>query len=136
MSPPFQSNCNGSTTLSTQVQLPCTELRVTSWENKSEQEKRGEIVASLRLLVEGVKSVSRPAGCGALLLQRLQNNINNYLLILTRLQLSQGPVVTPSLSCVPRSTQSLTTVLMTYNQLISAKLEWFMVDLEHRCTSQ
>ncbi|XP_042075068.1 thrombopoietin isoform X2 [Haplochromis burtoni] len=118
------------------VQLPCTELHAASWEHKSEREKRGEIVASLRLLVEGVKSERslRPAGCGALLLQRLENNINNYLLILTRLQLS-GAVVTPSLSCVPRSTQSLRTVLMSYNLLISAKLEWFMVGLEHKCTN-
>lgn len=130
------SNCNGSATLSTQVQLPCTELHAASWGHKSEREKRGEIVASLRLLVEGVKSERslRPAGCGALLLQRLENNINNYLLILTRLQLS-GPVVTPSLSCVPRSTQSLRTVLMSYNLLISAKLEWFMIGLAHRCTN-
>uniref|UniRef100_A0A3Q2WDP1 Thrombopoietin n=1 Tax=Haplochromis burtoni TaxID=8153 RepID=A0A3Q2WDP1_HAPBU len=136
VSPPLQSNCNGSATLSTQVQLPCTELHAASWEHKSEREKRGEIVASLRLLVEGVKSERslRPAGCGALLLQRLENNINNYLLILTRLQLS-GAVVTPSLSCVPRSTQSLRTVLMSYNLLISAKLEWFMVGLEHKCTN-
>lgn len=47
----------------------------------------------------------------------------------------QGAVVTPSLSCVPRSTQSLRTVLMSYNLLISAKLEWFMVGLEHKCTN-
>lgn len=35
MSPPLQSNCNGSATLSTQVQLPCTELHAASWEHKS-----------------------------------------------------------------------------------------------------
>uniref|UniRef100_A0AAQ5Z1P7 Thrombopoietin n=1 Tax=Amphiprion ocellaris TaxID=80972 RepID=A0AAQ5Z1P7_AMPOC len=70
--------------------LPCTELHIATWENKSDQEKRGDIVASLRLLVEGVKVVRAPiqARCEATLLQRLENNINNYLLILTRLQLS------------------------------------------------
>ncbi|XP_041804922.1 thrombopoietin [Chelmon rostratus] len=132
------SDCNDSTTLSTAVQLPCTELHVASWENKSHQEKRGDIVASLRLLTESVKAVraqSQP-GCAASLLQRLENNINNYLLILTHLQLSQGPVVSPALTCVPRSTQSLSTVLLNYNHLISGKLERFMVDLEDRCTSQ
>ncbi|GLD51095.1 solute carrier family 12 member 9-like isoform X1, partial [Lates japonicus] len=85
--------CDSVMTLSTPVQLPCTELHVASWENKSHQERRGDIVASLRLLIEGVKVVkalSQP-GCGTLLLQRLENNINNYLLILTDLQLS-GPV--------------------------------------------
>lgn len=35
VSPPLQSNCNGSATLSTQVQLPCTELHAASWEHKS-----------------------------------------------------------------------------------------------------
>lgn len=124
-------------TLSTPVQLPCTELHVASWENKSHQEKRGDIVASLRLLIEGVKVVRTPSqpGCEASLLQRLENNIDNYLLILTELQLS-GPAVSPALSCVPGSTQSLSTVLLTYNHLISGKLERFMVDLKDRCISQ
>ncbi|XP_044224705.1 thrombopoietin isoform X1 [Thunnus albacares] len=131
-------DCNGSMTLSTPVQLPCTELHVASWENKSHQEKRGDIGASLRLLVEGVKVVRAlsQAGCGAVLLQRLEHNINNYLLILTHLQLSQGPVETPVLSCVPGSTQSLSTVLLNYNRLISGKLERFMITLEDRCTPQ
>lgn len=54
------------------------------------QEKRGDIVASLRLLIEGVKVVMGPSqlGCVASLLQRMENNINNYLLILTHLQLN------------------------------------------------
>nr|XP_033959719.1 thrombopoietin isoform X2 [Pseudochaenichthys georgianus] len=135
------SECYGSTTLSTPVQLPCTELHVASWENRSvcwhiDQEKRGDIIASLKLLVESVKvfkAQSQP-GCAASLLQRLENNINNYLLILTQLQLS-GPAVSPGLSCVPRSTQSLSTVLLNYNQLISGKLERFVINLEDRCNS-
>ncbi|XP_033493624.1 thrombopoietin isoform X1 [Epinephelus lanceolatus] len=138
LSPSLQSDCNGSATLPTPVQLPCTELHVASWGNKSHQEKRGDIVASLRLLIEGVKVVRAPgqAGCATLLLQRLENNINNYLLILTNLQLSQGPVVSPAMSCVPRGTQSLRTVLSSYNQLLSGKLERFMVNLQDRCISQ
>uniref|UniRef100_A0A3Q3LWK0 Thrombopoietin n=1 Tax=Mastacembelus armatus TaxID=205130 RepID=A0A3Q3LWK0_9TELE len=117
--------------------LPCTELHVASWENKSHQEKRGDIVASLGLLTEGVKvlkGLSQPR-CGSLLLQRLENNINNYLLILTHIQLS-GPVVSPALSCVPQRTQSMTTFLTRYKQLIIGKLERFVVNLENRCTAQ
>ncbi|XP_053294785.1 thrombopoietin isoform X1 [Pleuronectes platessa] len=132
------SDCNAVMTLSTPVQLPCTELHVASWEDKSVllqyQERRGDIIASLRLLIEGVKvmrALSTP-GCGTSLLQRLENNINNYLVILTHLQLS-GPVETPSLSCVPLRSQSLTTVLLRYNQLISGKLERFMINMEDRC---
>ncbi|XP_042354144.1 thrombopoietin isoform X3 [Plectropomus leopardus] len=102
------------------------------------QEKRGDIVASLRLLIEGVKVVRAPGqpACATSLLQRLENNINNYLLILTHLQLSQGPAVSPALSCVPQSTLSLSMVLLNYNQLISGKLERFVVNLEDRCISQ
>lgn len=53
------------------------------------QEKRGDIVASLRLLTESVKAVrvSEQLRCSALLLLRLENNINNYLLIVSHLQL-------------------------------------------------
>lgn len=47
----------------------------------------------------------------------------------------QGPVVSASLSCVPRSTLNVSTFLLSYNQLISGKLERFMADLENRCTS-
>ncbi|XP_042354143.1 thrombopoietin isoform X2 [Plectropomus leopardus] len=131
------NDCDGLTTLSTLVQLPCTELHVASWGNKSHQEKRGDIVASLRLLIEGVKVVRAPGqpACATSLLQRLENNINNYLLILTHLQLS-GPAVSPALSCVPQSTLSLSMVLLNYNQLISGKLERFVVNLEDRCISQ
>ncbi|XP_062261189.1 thrombopoietin isoform X2 [Platichthys flesus] len=128
------SDCNAVMTLSTPVQLPCTELHVASWENTSYQERRGDIIASLRLLIEGVKvmrALSTP-GCVTSLLQRLENNINNYLVILTNLQLS-GPVETPSLSCVPLVSQSLSTVLLRYNQLISGKLERFMINMEDRC---
>ncbi|XP_062261190.1 thrombopoietin isoform X3 [Platichthys flesus] len=107
---------------------------VAEMESALYQERRGDIIASLRLLIEGVKvmrALSTP-GCVTSLLQRLENNINNYLVILTNLQLS-GPVETPSLSCVPLVSQSLSTVLLRYNQLISGKLERFMINMEDRC---
>ncbi|XP_054612525.1 thrombopoietin isoform X3 [Dunckerocampus dactyliophorus] len=54
------------------------------------QERRQDISASLRLLMEGVKVARHPsqAECSLVLLQRLEHNINSYLLILTHLQLS------------------------------------------------
>ncbi|KAM6990585.1 thrombopoietin [Tautogolabrus adspersus] len=131
------TNCSGLSTLSTPVQLPCIELHVASWENKSNQEKRGDVVASLRLLTEGVEVLRalNQSRCAVSQLQRLEKNINNYLLILRNLQLS-GPVVSPALSCVPQSTYSLSTFLLNYNQLINGKLDRFMNALEDRCTSQ
>ncbi|CAJ1072271.1 thrombopoietin [Xyrichtys novacula] len=128
------SSCHSSASLSTPVRLPCVELHVASWENKSHQEKRGDIVASFELLIEGLefaRARSQP-GCATSLLQRLENNINNYLLILRNLHLN-GSVVSPALSCVPRSTHSLCTVLLHYDQLISGKLEHFILNLEDSC---
>ncbi|XP_072296502.1 thrombopoietin isoform X2 [Eucyclogobius newberryi] len=128
-------DCEGLVTLPEAVQLPCTALHVESWQNKSLQEKRGDLEASLRLLIEGVKVVSAlsQSTCVTSLLRRLQHNINNYLLILTHLDLS-GAVESAVLSCVPRSTHSLGTVLLAYNRLLSGKLERFMDNLVDTCT--
>ncbi|XP_054612517.1 thrombopoietin isoform X2 [Dunckerocampus dactyliophorus] len=134
------NDCNSSTSLSTPVHLPCTVLHVASWERKSHQERRQDISASLRLLMEGVKVARHPsqAECSLVLLQRLEHNINSYLLILTHLQLSdqQGSMESTELSCVPGSSLSLSTVLLNYNRLITGKLERLMISLESRCTSQ
>ncbi|KAJ0011613.1 hypothetical protein NQD34_012588 [Periophthalmus magnuspinnatus] len=123
-------DCDDVATLPRAVQLPCTALHVASWGNKSLQEKRGDLVASLRLLIEGVKSASalNQTACATSVLRKLQHNVNNYLLILAHLDLS-GAVESPVLSCVPRSTRSLGTVLLAYNRLLSGKLEHFMDNL-------
>uniref|UniRef100_A0A8C6LHU5 Erythropoietin n=1 Tax=Nothobranchius furzeri TaxID=105023 RepID=A0A8C6LHU5_NOTFU len=115
--------CVSSTILSTSFQLPCTQLHVATWETKSQ----GDVVASLRLLIEGVRTLrtTAQAGCETVLLQRLENNIQNHLLILTHLQLSVRS----------RLTRSLRTVLRSYTLLISGKLERFIVNLGDRCTS-
>uniref|UniRef100_A0A8C6TFA2 Thrombopoietin n=1 Tax=Neogobius melanostomus TaxID=47308 RepID=A0A8C6TFA2_9GOBI len=110
--------CEGLATLPQAVQLPCTALHAASWENKSLQQKRGDLVASLRILNEGVESVSAlsQTPCATSVLQKLLQNIGNYLLILTHLHLS-GAEESPVLSCVPRSTRSMSTVLQTYSRL-------------------
>lgn len=131
-------DCEGLVTLPTTVQLPCTALHVATWELKSHQQKRADIMASLRLLIEGVKTVSalsQSSACATSLLQRLQHNINNYLLVLTHLQLT-GSVESPVLSCVPKSTHSLSTVLVSYNRLVTGKVEHFMDNLSDRCPPQ
>ncbi|KAJ3594403.1 hypothetical protein NHX12_003710 [Muraenolepis orangiensis] len=45
----------------------------------------------------------------------------------------QGAVESPQISCVPRSTQSLSAVLWAYSRLITGKLEWLAVALEDTC---
>lgn len=53
-------------------------------------------MASLRLLVESVKAARAPdqPACSASVLLRLENNINNYQLIVANLQLSVSRTVT------------------------------------------
>uniref|UniRef100_A0A3B4U0Y5 Zmp:0000001268 n=1 Tax=Seriola dumerili TaxID=41447 RepID=A0A3B4U0Y5_SERDU len=127
------SDCNGVMTLSTPVQLPCTELHVASWKNKSvcwhmyESKilyySNSGFITCLAVYL-AVRALSHP-GCVASLLQKLENNINNYLLILTHLQLSVR-------SCHGYKL----TLLLRYKQLISGKLEQFMINLEDSCTYQ
>uniref|UniRef100_A0A3Q3AIE9 Thrombopoietin n=1 Tax=Kryptolebias marmoratus TaxID=37003 RepID=A0A3Q3AIE9_KRYMA len=124
-----QGECFGSANLSAPVQLPCTELHVATWENKSVRERKADVVASLGLLRGGVKMlrITAQAECGTSLLQRLENNIENYLLILTHLQLSVRS---------RHSDKPLSAVLRSYSRLILGKLERFVVKLEDRCASR
>uniref|UniRef100_A0A3B5JX47 Thrombopoietin n=1 Tax=Takifugu rubripes TaxID=31033 RepID=A0A3B5JX47_TAKRU len=124
-------SCNGSMMLSTPVQLPCVELHLTSWQNQTvrHQEKRGDILASLRLLSESVKAAraSDQPPCSASVLLRLENNINNYQLIVTNLQLSVSRTKMELLLSPKLGSGCL------IGHLISGKLERFMVELKDRC---
>ncbi|CAL8366802.1 unnamed protein product [Boreogadus saida] len=126
----------GGVTLSTEVRLPCIKVHKASWEGKSHQEKRGDIIASLGLLGEDVRAavaLTAP-GCVSALLQSLEHSLTNYQHILAHLELS-GAVESPlTSSCVPQSSPSLSTVLWAYSRLITGKLEWLVVTLEDRCT--
>lgn len=129
-------DCEGLAALPNAVQLPCAALHVESWGNQSLQQKRGDLVASLRMLKGGVEAASAlsQSRCATSVLRTLLQNINNYLLILTHLHLS-GAEESPVLSCVPRSTSSMGAVLVAYNRLLSGKLESFIGNLQERCAA-
>ncbi|XP_021445313.1 uncharacterized protein thpo isoform X2 [Oncorhynchus mykiss] len=98
------------------------------------QEKKGDIAATLRALsrsVSVVKTLSQP-GCAATLLERLEHTVNNYLHIITHLDI-RGSVESPLFSSTAESTHSLSTVLWTFSRLITGKMEWLMADLTHGC---
>uniref|UniRef100_A0A674CWN3 Thrombopoietin n=1 Tax=Salmo trutta TaxID=8032 RepID=A0A674CWN3_SALTR len=81
------ADCDALKTLPSPIQLPCIKVHKASWERKSAQEKKGDIAASLRALsrsVRVVKTLSQP-GCAATLLERLEHTVNNYLHIITHL---------------------------------------------------
>ncbi|KAK6302569.1 hypothetical protein J4Q44_G00269240 [Coregonus suidteri] len=128
------ADCDALKTLPSPIQLPCIKVHKASWERKLAQEKRGDIAASLGALygsVRVVKTQSQP-GCASALLERLERTVNNYLHIVTHLDI-RGSGESPLLSCTPQSTQSLSTVLWTFSRLITGKLEWLMADLTHGC---
>uniref|UniRef100_A0A4W5RLN5 Thrombopoietin n=2 Tax=Hucho hucho TaxID=62062 RepID=A0A4W5RLN5_9TELE len=128
------ADCDALKTLPFPIQLPCIKVHKASWERKSAHEKKGDIAASLGALSRSVlvvKTLSQP-GCAAILLERLEHTVNNYLLIITHLDI-RGSVESPLFSCTPQSTHSLSTVLWTFSRLITGKLEWLMTDLTHGC---
>uniref|UniRef100_A0A674EI78 Thrombopoietin n=1 Tax=Salmo trutta TaxID=8032 RepID=A0A674EI78_SALTR len=128
------ANCDVLKTLPSPIQLPCIKVHKASWERKSAQEKRRDIAVSLGALtgsVRVVRTLSQP-GCSSTLLERLEHTVNNYLHIVTHLDIT-GSVESPVLSCTPQNTHSLSTVLWTFSRLLTGKLEWLMADLTHRC---
>uniref|UniRef100_A0A4W5RG77 Thrombopoietin n=1 Tax=Hucho hucho TaxID=62062 RepID=A0A4W5RG77_9TELE len=130
----WEADCDALKTLPFPIQLPCIKVHKASWERKSAHEKKGDIAASLGALSRSVlvvKTLSQP-GCAAILLERLEHTVNNYLLIITHLDI-RGSVESPLFSCTPQSTHSLSTVLWTFSRLITGKLEWLMTDLTHGC---
>ncbi|KAM9428690.1 uncharacterized protein ACWYII_019627 isoform 4-T5 [Salvelinus alpinus] len=83
------ADCDALKMLPSPIQLPCIKVHKASWERKSAQEKKGDIAASLRVLsrsVRVVKTLSQP-GCAATLLERLEHTVNNYLHIITHLDI-------------------------------------------------
>ncbi|KAL0965955.1 hypothetical protein UPYG_G00288630 [Umbra pygmaea] len=127
-------DCDFLTILPSAIQLPCSKLHKASWDRKSAQEKRADLSASLAALLGSVR-VARtlsPSGCVLTQLERLEHMVNNYLHIVTHLDI-KGPVGSPVLSCTPQSTHSLSTVLQTLSRLLTGKLELLMADLTHVC---
>ncbi|KAI1883079.1 hypothetical protein AGOR_G00241550 [Albula goreensis] len=126
--------CRGSDKLPLAIPLPCVKIHKASWENKSMQEKRGDILAALQTLVQGVRE-NRPlvlAECQLSLLERLDRSVTNYLHIVTHMELSGEPesLVT---SCPSQSTQNLGHVLWHFSRLLTGKLEWLVSELSSQC---
>ncbi|KAJ8357834.1 hypothetical protein SKAU_G00206280 [Synaphobranchus kaupii] len=126
--------CSGSALLPSPITLPCMKTHKASWDMKSMQQKRGDIVAALRTLAQavgGVRSVLL-SECHASLLQRLERSVTNYLHILTHLELT-GEADSSVTACLTQSTQNLGHVLLNFSRLLTGKLEWFVAELSPRC---
>ncbi|XP_056116737.1 thrombopoietin isoform X3 [Rhinichthys klamathensis goyatoka] len=92
-------NCSAVDALPFSIQLPCVGIHKPTWERKSVHEWRAEILLSLWTLAQDVQSartLSQP-GCRLTLLERLEHNINNYLLVVKLLHIE----FSKKISCLP-----------------------------------
>ncbi|XP_036410827.1 thrombopoietin [Megalops cyprinoides] len=131
------NDCSGSALLPSSIQLPCVKINKASWEKKSMQEKRGDILAALGTLAQGVR-VTRmltTPGCQFSLLERLEHSITNYLHIVTHLELT-GEAESPVTSCPSQVTQNLGQVLRHFSWLLTGKLEWLIAELKTQCQTE
>ncbi|KAG5847744.1 hypothetical protein ANANG_G00129470 [Anguilla anguilla] len=129
--------CSGSALLPLPITLPCMKTHKASWDRKSVQQKRGDIVAALRALAQGVREVRSLLlpECQASLLERLERSVTNYLHILTHLELT-GEDDSLVAACPSHPTRNLGDVLWSFSRLLTGKLEWLAAELSAGCHAE
>ncbi|KAK7162829.1 hypothetical protein R3I93_007005 [Phoxinus phoxinus] len=129
-------NCSAVDALPFSIQLPCVGIHKATWERKSVHEWRADILLSLETLAQDVQSartLSQP-GCRLTLLERLERNINNYLLVVKLLHIEQGEQVEHQAEgCQGQRSTDLGLVLKNFGLLLIGKLEWLISELENGC---
>ncbi|XP_039531299.1 thrombopoietin isoform X3 [Pimephales promelas] len=127
--------CSAVDALPFSIQLPCVGIHKPTWERKSVHEWRAEILLSLWTLAQDVQSartLSQP-GCRFTLLERLEHNINNYLLIVKRLHIEGEQVEHQAEGCQGQRSTDLGLVLKNFGLLLTGKLEWLIAEMENGC---
>lgn len=129
-------DCSAVDALPFSIQLPCVGIHKQTWERKSVHEWRAEILLSLGTLAQDVQSartLSQP-GCRLTLLERLEHNINNYLLVVKLLHIEQGEQVGHQAEgCQGQRSTDLGLVLKNFELLLTGKLEWLIAEMESGC---
>ncbi|XP_064158773.1 thrombopoietin-like isoform X1 [Anguilla rostrata] len=130
--------CDGSDLLPSAIPLPCVGINMGAWRKKSLQQKRGQVLAALKVLTEGLKMVRAKTqnGCQSTLLERLEHSVTNYLHIVMNLDILQDKGEGQDFACQSRNTLNLDQVLMQYNKLLSGMLEMFMLELKDMCQGE
>ncbi|XP_017212992.1 thrombopoietin isoform X1 [Danio rerio] len=128
--------CSGVDALPSSIQLPCISIHKATWERKSVQERRAEILLSLGTLAQDVRSartLSQP-GCGLTLLKRLEHSINNYLYVVRLLHVEQGEQEGPAVErCLGQPSKDLGLVLKYFGLLLTGKLELLIAEMAKWC---
>ncbi|NXT22500.1 TPO protein, partial [Syrrhaptes paradoxus] len=122
--------CQALLVLSCPVVLPLVDFSLQQWKSKSNETKRREILCDLALLLGAVVGAQGQVTeeCGTRQLSQLYQHANSFLLLLQTFSWEAGPWEP---SCSPRSMEQphITSIFLTYRQLVQGKLRFFFHDL-------
>ncbi|NXE17869.1 TPO protein, partial [Ardeotis kori] len=122
--------CRALPALSYPVVIPLVDFSLQQWKSKSNETKWREILCDLALLVGAVAGAEGQVTeeCGAQQLSQLYRHANSFLLLLQTFSWEAGPWEP---GCSPRSMEQthVTSIFLTYRQLVQGKLRFFFHDL-------
>ncbi|NXY91630.1 TPO protein, partial [Alcedo cyanopectus] len=122
--------CQALPTLSCPAVLPLVDFSLQQWKSKSNETKQQEILCDLALLVGAVVEAQGQVTqeCGAKQLNQLYQHAHSFLLLLQTFSWEAGP---REPGCSPRFMEQthITSIFLTYRQLVQGKLRFFFHDL-------
>ncbi|XP_010118259.1 PREDICTED: thrombopoietin, partial [Chlamydotis macqueenii] len=122
--------CRALPALSYPVMIPLVDFSLQQWKSKLNETKWQEILCDLALLVGAVVGAEGQVTeeCGAQQLSQLYQHANSFLLLLQTFSWEAGPWEP---GCSPRSMEEthITSIFLTYRQLVQGKLRFFFHDL-------
>ncbi|NXS67675.1 TPO protein, partial [Pandion haliaetus] len=122
--------CQALPTLSCPTVLPLVDVSLQQWKSKSNETKRREILCDLALLVGAVAGAQSQVTqeCGAKQLSQLNQHANSFILLLQTFSWEAGPWE-PGCSARSMEHTHITSIFLTYRQLLQGKLHFFFHDL-------
>ncbi|KAM7043982.1 thrombopoietin isoform 3-T3 [Acridotheres tristis] len=122
--------CQALPPLSCPAVLPLVDFTFQQWKSKSNETKRREILCDLALLVGAATAAQGQVSneCGARHLNQLYRQANSFFLLLQTFSWEEGHWEP---SCSPHSMEQthITSIFLTYRQLVQGKLSFFFYDL-------
>ncbi|NXN64044.1 TPO protein, partial [Himantopus himantopus] len=122
--------CQALPALSCPAVLPLVDFSLQQWKSKSNETKRREILCDLALLVGATAGAKGQVtqDCGARQLRQLHRHATSFLLLLQTFSWETGPWEP---GCSPGSMEEthITSIFLTYRQLVQGKLRFFFRDL-------
>ncbi|NWR63782.1 TPO protein, partial [Bucorvus abyssinicus] len=122
--------CQALPTLTCPAVLPLVDFSLQQWKSKPNETKRQEILCDLALLVGAVVEAQGQVTqeCGARQLSQLYQRVNSFLLLLQTFSWETGPWA-PGCSLRTMEQTHITSIFLTYRQLVQGKLRFFFHDL-------